>query len=127
MIPQKENPDEYIKRVAKKPKYIISDKAKLLKFNDIQTVINLLSEIGIGKLDEWHKSYAGDDCYLSMTNYHKFGIDDITKIPNTLALYLTGEETHINQLEVILDVGYEQDKDQAIETFTEVLRQIFIV
>lgn len=121
----KENPDEYIKRVAKKPKYIISDKAKLLKFNDIQTVINLLSEIGIGKLDEWHKSYAGDDCYLSMTNYHKFGIDDITKIPNTLALYLTGEETHINQLEVILDVGYEQDKDQAIETFTEVLRQIF--
>lgn len=121
----KENPDEYIKRVAKKPKYIISDKAKLLKFNDIQTVINLLSKIGIGKLDEWHKSYAGDDCYLSMTNYHKFGIDDITKIPNTLALYLTGEETHINQLEVILDVGYEQDKDQAIETFTEVLRQIF--
>ena len=36
-----------------------------------------------------------------------------------------GEETHINQLEVILDVGYEQDKDQAIETFTEVFRQIF--
>lgn len=121
----KENPDEYIRRVAKKPKYIVSDKAKLLKFNDIQTVINLLSEIGIGKLDEWHRSYAGDDCYLSMTNYHKFGIDDITKIPNTLALYLTGEETHINQLEVVLDVGCEQDKDQAIEKFTEVLRQIF--
>ncbi|WP_165026124.1 hypothetical protein [Dysgonomonas sp. ZJ279] len=121
----KETPDEYIRRVAKKPKYVISDKAKLLKFNDVQTIVNSLSEIGIGKLDEWHKSYAGDDCYLSMTNYHKFGIDDITKIPNTLALYLTGEETHIKQLEVVLDIGWEQNKYQAIKKFTEVLQQIF--
>jgi hypothetical protein len=123
--PSKENPNEYIRRIAKKPKYIISDKAKLLKFNNIQIVINSLSEIGIGILDEWHKSYVGDDCYLSMTNYHKFGIDDITKIPNTLALYLTGEETYINQLEVVLDVGCEQDKYQAMEKFAEVLRQTF--
>ncbi len=121
----KESPDEYIKRVAKKPKYIISDKARLPLFNDIQTVIKKLSDIGIGKLDEWHKSYAGDDCYLSMTNYYQFGIDDITKIPNTLAFYLTGEETYIKRLEVVLDIGYEQNKYQTIEKFTEVLRLTF--
>lgn len=121
----KESPDEYIKRVAKKPKYIISDKARLPLFNDIQTVIKKLSDIGIGKLDEWHKSYAGDDCYLSMTNYYQFGIDDITKIPNVLAFYLTGEETYIKQLEVVLDIGYEQDKHQTIEKFIEVLSLTF--
>lgn len=121
----KESPDEYIKRVAKKPKYIISDKARLPLFNDIQTVIKKLSDIGIGKLDEWHKSYAGDDCYLSMTNYYQFGIDDITKIPNALAFYLTGEETYIKQLEVVLDIGYEQDKHQTIEKFIEVLSLTF--
>ena len=118
----KDNPDEYIKKVAKKPKYIISDKAKLTQFNDIQMVIKNLSNIGIGELDEWHKSYAGDDCYLSMTNYYRFGIDDITKIPNMLAFYLTGDETYIKQLEIVLDIGYEQDKCQAIEKFIEILR-----
>lgn len=121
----KESPDEYIKRVAKKPKYIISDRAKLPLFNDIQTVIKQLSDIGIGKLDEWHKSYAGDDSYLSMTNYYQFGIDDITKISNTLAFYLTGEETYIKQLEVVLDIGYEQDRHKAIEKFIEVLGLTF--
>lgn len=121
----KESPDEYIKRVAKKPKHIISDKARLPLFNDIQAVIKKLSDIGIGKLDEWHKSYAGDDYYLSMTNYYQFGIDDITKIPNALAFYLTGEKTYIKRLEVVLDIGYEQNKYQAIEKFTKVLRLTF--
>lgn len=121
----KETPDEYIRKVAKKPKYVISDKAKLPLFNDIQIVIKNLSDIGIGKLDEWHKSYAGDDCYLSMTNYYKFGIDDITKIPNTLAFYVTGEETYIKQLEVVLDIGYEQDNHQAMVKFIEILNLTF--
>lgn len=123
--PSNETPDKYIKRVAKKPKYIISNKVKLPLFNDIQTVIRSLSDIGIGELDEWHKSYAGDDCYLSITSYYQFGIDDLTKIPNSLAFYLTGEETYIQQLEVILDIGYGQDNYQAIEKFIEVLGLTF--
>lgn len=123
--PSRESPEEYIKRVAKKPKYIISNKAKLLLFNDIQTVLNSLSDVGIGKLDEWHRSYAGDDYYLSMTSYYQFGIDDITKIPNSLAFYLTGEETYIKQLDVMLDIGYEQDKSQAKRKFIEILQQTF--
>lgn len=119
------DPDEYIRSVARKPKYIISDKAKLRQFNDIRTVINNLSNIGIGKLDEWHKSYAGDDYYLSMTNYYQFGIDNITKIPNTLAIYLTGGETYIKQLEIVLDIGPGQDRSHTIEKFMEILKQTF--
>ena len=93
----------------------------MIPFNDIQTVIKNLSNIGIGKLSDWHKSYAGDESYLSMTNYYQFGTDDITKIPNTLAFYLTGEETYIKQVEVVLDIGYEQDKNKELEKFIEVL------
>lgn len=121
----KENPNEFIKRVSKTPKYYISNKAKLILFNDIRKVIEDLSNIGIGKLDEWHKSYAGDDYYLSITNYYQFGIDDITKIPNTLAFYLTGKETYIKQLDVILDIGYEQDKHLALDKFIEILHMVF--
>lgn len=121
----KDNPDEYIKQIAKKPKYTISNITKLGMFNDIQKLIEKLSNIGIGQLSEWHKSYAGDDCYLSMTNYHQFGSDDITKIPNTLAFYLTGEETYIKQLDVVLDIGFQQNKQQALEKFTEILELAF--
>ncbi|WP_321435900.1 hypothetical protein [uncultured Bacteroides sp.] len=121
----KEKPDEYIKRVAKKVKYVISSEARLKAFNDIQTVIEDLSNIGIGKLNDWHKPYAGEDCYLSMTNYYSFGIDYMAKIPNTIAFYLTGEETYIKQLDVVLDIGFQQDKHQAIEKFIEVLDLTF--
>ena len=66
-----------------------------------------------------------DHYYLSMTSYYQFGIDDITKIPNSLAFYLTGEETYIKQLDVMLDIGYEQDKSQAKRKFIEILQQTF--
>lgn len=94
-------------------------------FNNTQKVIKNLSNNGIGKLDEWHKSYGGDDCYLSMTNYYQFGTDDITQIPNSLAYYLTGEEMYIKQLEIVLDKGYQQDKLKAIEKFIDIIKLTF--
>ena len=121
----KDTPDKFIKEAARKPKYVISNVTKLKIFNDIQKVIEKLSNIGIGELSEWLKSYAGDDCYLSMTNYYQFGSDDITKIPNTLAFYLTGEETYIKQLDIVLYVGFQQNKDKALEKFAEVLELVF--
>jgi len=123
--PSKGTPDEYIKECISKPSYVISNKAKLMVFNDIQTVIKNLSNIGVGELDEWHKSYSGDNCYLSMTDYYQFGIDDLTMTSNTLAFYLTGEETYIKQLKVVLNIGYEQNKNQAIEKFIAVLELTF--
>jgi hypothetical protein len=121
----KDTPNEYIKEAARKPKYIISNVTKLKIFNNIQETIEKLSDIGVGELSEWHKSYADDDCYLSMTNYYQFGSDDITKIPNTLAFYLMGEEAYIEQLDVVLDVGFQQNKHEALEKFTEVLELVF--
>lgn len=120
-----ETPDEFIKKAARKPKYIISNRTKLRMFNDIQKVITNLSNIGIGELSEWHKSYAGDDSYLSMTNYYQFGTDEITIIPNFLAIYLTGEETFIKQISLVLDIGYQQNKHEALMKFIEILELLF--
>lgn len=120
-----DKPYEYIKKASKKPKYIIGDTAKLKAFNDIRKVIRSLSSNEIGKLDEWHKSYSGDDCYLSMTNYYEFGCGDITKIQNSLAYYLTGEETYIKQLDVVLNIGYQQDRKSACLKFRDVIKLTF--
>lgn len=118
-------PDEFIKEIVKKPKYIISNRTKLGIFNDVKKVIVKLSNIGIGELSEWHKSYTDDDSYLSMTNYYQFGTDKITMIPNALAIYLTGEETFIKQLSLVLDIGFQQNRHDALIRFTEVLELIF--
>ncbi len=84
-----------------------------------------MSQNGIGKLDEWHKSYSGDDYYLSMTGYFQFGNDDISKIPNSLAYYLIGEETYIKQLELVLDIGFQQNRNEAIDKFIDVINRTF--
>lgn len=121
----KDNAFDYVKKISQKPKYIIGDTAKLKIFNDIQRVIKFLSNNGIGKLDDWHKSYSGDDCYLSMTGYHQFGSDDITQIPNSLAYYLIGEEMYIKQLDLVLDIGYQQNKKEALMKFIDVIKLTF--
>lgn len=121
----KDDPFEYVRKVSQKPKYIIGDTAKLKIFNDIQRVIKFLSNNDIGKLDDWHKSYSGDDCYLSMTNYYQFGFGDVTKIPNSLAYYLTGEEMYIKQLDLVLDVGYQQNKTEALTKFIDTIKLTF--
>lgn len=120
-----DDPFEYVKKVSQKPKYIVGDTAKFKVFNDVQRVIKFLSKNGIGKLDEWHKSYSGDDCYLSMTGYYQFGCGNITKIQNSLVYYLTGEETYIKQLDIELCVGYQQNKRDAITKFIDVIKQTF--
>lgn len=123
--PLNDNPYNYIKKVSKKTKYQIGNTAKLKMFNNIRQVINNLSKNGIGKLDEWHKSYSGDEYYLSMTNYYQFGSEDITLIPNSLAYYLTGKELYIKELELILDIGYMQDKSEALKKFIDIIKHTF--
>ncbi|MDN5553056.1 hypothetical protein, partial [Prevotella sp.] len=124
--PSKDNAYEFIKNASKNPKYIISNKTKFVMFNDIKKIIKNLSNIGIGELCEWHKSYANDDYYLSMGKSYEFGIDEIIIIPNTLDLYLTGEETYIKKLELVLCIGYKNNKYTTKEKYVEVLKQVFM-
>lgn len=121
----KDSPADFIKNVSRKHKYVIGNTAKIKAFNDTKRVIECLSQNGIGKLDEWHKSYSGDDYYLSMTGYFQFGNDDISKIPNSLAYYLIGEETYIKQLELVLDIGFQQNRNEAIDKFIDVINRTF--
>lgn len=119
----KDNPFDYIKKVSRKTKYSIGNTAKLTIFNNVQNVINNLSNNGLGKLSEWHSLNGVETHYNSLTTYYKFGNDDI--IPNTLAYYLNGEETYLKQLDLVLIIGYQQNRQQAIERFIELLKLTF--
>jgi len=56
-----------------------------------------------------------------MTGYFTFGKDYPPRIPNTLVYNLTGEETWIKELSLSLDIGYQQDQQEAILRFRDIV------
>ena len=121
------NEYDFIKNISRRHRYVIGHTAKLKIFNNVKQIIDLLSMIGIGQLTEWQRSNSEDDLYISMTNYYQFGNKDITYINNTLAYYLTGKETYLEKLELVLDVGHLQDKGDALMRFIDIANQTFNV
>ncbi|MCD7978098.1 MAG: hypothetical protein LUG51_13445 [Tannerellaceae bacterium] len=117
--PRKDDPFVYIKKAVKKPVYTIGTGSQLPIFNDIGQVLKALSGNGIGAVGEWRTFY--DNTYCAMTGYFTFGKDYPPRIPNTLVYNLTGEETWIKELSLSLDIGYQQDQQEAILRFRDIV------
>ena len=95
-------------------------------FNNPQNLARELSKIGVGQLNDWKNSVAGVDWdeYMSMTPYYLFGDGDLTKIQSNIALYLVGKEDHAETLDIVLNIGYQQDKDQALAVFKMTIQKV---
>lgn len=95
-------------------------------FNNPQNLARELSKIGVGQLNDWKNSVAGVDWdeYMSITPYHLFGDGDLTKIQSNIALYLVGKEDHAETLDIVLNIGYQQDKDQALAVFKMTIQKV---
>lgn len=95
-------------------------------FNNPQNLARELSKIGVGQLNDWKNSVAGVDWdeYMSITPYHLFGDEDRTKIQSNIALYLVGKEDHAETLDIVLNIGYQQDKDQALAVFKMTIQKV---
>ena len=95
-------------------------------FNNPQNLARELSKIGVGQLNDWKNSVAGVDWdeYMSITPYYFFGDRDRTKIQSNIALYLVGKEEHAETLDIVLNIGYQQDKDQALAVFKMTIQKV---
>lgn len=95
-------------------------------FNNPQNLARELSKIGVGQLNDWKNSVAGVDWdeYMSITPYYLFGDRDLTKIQSNIALYLVGKEDHAETLDIVLNIGYQQDKDQALAVFKMTIQKV---
>ena len=95
-------------------------------FNNPQNLARELSRIGLGLLSDWKNSVAGVDWdeYMSITPYHLFGDRDRTKIQSNIALYLVGKEDYAETLDIVLNIGYQQDKDQALAVFKMTIQKV---
>lgn len=95
-------------------------------FNNPQNLARELSKIGVGQLNDWKNSVAGVDWdeYMSMTPYYLFGDRDHAKIQSNIALYLVGKEDHAETLDIVLNIGYQQDKDQALAVFKMTIQKV---
>lgn len=95
-------------------------------FNNPQNLARELSKIGVGQLNDWKNSVAGVDWdeYMSMTPYYLFGDRDHAKIQSNIALYLVGKEDHAETLDIVLNIGYQQDKYQALAVFKMTIQKV---
>lgn len=95
-------------------------------FNNPQRLARELSKIGLGQLNDWKNSIAGVDWdeYMSITPYHLFGDGDFTKIQSNIALYLVGKEDHAETLDIVLNIGYQQDKEKALAVFKMTIQKV---
>ena len=95
-------------------------------FNNPQNLARELSRIGLGLLSDWKNSVAGVDWdeYMSITPYHLFGDGDPAKIQSNISLYLIGKEDHAETLDIVLNIGYQQDKDQALAVFKMIIKKV---
>ena len=115
--PEKESPYSYIKRIANKPKYTIGINAKLQIFNDIANVLQTLSKCGLGELEEWRNK--GGDYYSSSSTFYYFKSAENGILDNSIQYLLTGKETYINQLDIMLNIGLEQNSQEALRFFKD--------
>lgn len=95
-------------------------------FNNPQRLARELSKIGVGQLNDWKNSIAGVDWdeYMSITPYHVFGDGDFAKIQSNIALYLVGKEDHAETLDIVLNIGYQQDKEEALAVFKMTIQKV---
>lgn len=95
-------------------------------FNNPQNLARELSKIGVGQLNDWKNSVAGVDWdeYMSITPYYLFGDGNLAKIQSNIALYLVGKEDHAETLDIVLNIGYQQDKDQALAVFKMTIQKV---
>ncbi|WP_455263620.1 hypothetical protein, partial [Porphyromonas sp.] len=95
-------------------------------FNTPQRLARELSKIGVGELTDWKNSVAGVDWYeyMSITPYYLFGDGNLAKIQSNIALYLVGKEDHAETLDIVLNIGYQQDKDQALAVFKMTIQKV---
>jgi hypothetical protein len=121
--PAKENPYNYIKRIANKPQYVIGTNAKLSIFNNVEDVIKNLSNCGLGELEEWMEK--GGDYYFSSSSFYQFKSTDKGITDNSMQYLLSGEKSFINQIDVMLNIGLEQDFEQALITFRDLVVKTF--
>lgn len=115
--PEKESPYSYIERIANKPQYTIGTNAKLPIFNDIAKMLQTLSGCGLGELEEWMNK--GGDYYHSSTPFYNFKSAENGILDNSIQYLLTGEETYINQVDIMLNIGLGQNSQEALKVFRD--------
>lgn len=99
----------------------------LQAFNSPERLARDLSTIGIGSLGNWRESVSGinHEEYIAFTPYLQFGdLKDYTKIPSNIAIYLEGKKGYAESLDVVLNIGYQQNAQEALAIFMSTIQKI---
>lgn len=118
---------KYIARILEQMNLTIKEERMAIEaFNNPQGLARELSRVGVGQLNDWRKSVSGVewDEYISITPYHIFGNGDYTQIQSNIALYLIGKEDYAETLDIVLNFGHQQNKEEAIFILTRTIQRV---
>lgn len=96
---------------------------KLEIFNNIEETRKKLSEIGIGKLNDWKDDSMGG--FMSITNYFELEIPK-GKMTNNLAFYLISQKAdYIQSLQLVLNINDVSKRKSSIDIFAKTIEKTF--
>ncbi|MDR1504628.1 MAG: hypothetical protein LBT43_19440 [Prevotella sp.] len=68
-------------------------------------------------MEEWMNK--GGDYYHSSSSFYKFKSSENGILDNSIQYLLTGEERYINQIDIMLNIGLEQNSQEALKVFKD--------
>ena len=108
--------------------YIVSAKAvpsKVVAFNNVNGLIESLSQNGLGNLGSWRSDDVG--AFMSITDYYRFGkVSPVNGLDNNLAYYLQSEnETYAEKLTLVHNIFNSSDRKSALKKFRTTIEKTF--
>jgi hypothetical protein len=97
---------------------------RIKMFNDVNQLVNTLSQNGIGDLKQWENPM--DVGYGSITNYFQIGQPlDQYGLANNIAYYLKGTETSAESLLINLNINNPTEKRYALNFLSNLTHKTF--
>lgn len=97
---------------------------KIEKFQNPENLSAILSENGIGQLNQWKKDYMG---WISLSFYFPIGEQSsVNGMENNLAYYLESKnEEYVEELKLVLNINNSEENAKALSTFADITRKTF--
>ena len=102
----------------------VASAMKIKAFNDVDNLVTILSENGIGTLKPWQNPF--DTGYGSLTDYYPIGTaKEEYGLTNNLAYYLEGTATTAKNLLINLNLNNRDEKKQGLVHLSNVTTKTF--
>ncbi len=113
-------PAEYIRMITQTLHFEIGTNAKLDIFNNVEQVINKLSDSELGAFGIWISKFG---TYTTNTDLYSFSVSEKWVTKNSIEYVISGEKNSIHSIRVTLNIGMQQDRSATLATYVNIIQK----